>query len=120
MNSQPAYADRNVDVFYSDLKRFFLMDHPGSRRSERINVTIPVIVSSLDEQDGCPAVTHYAISRDLSNEGIGLVMSNPVGREIVLLSIQPPNGAMFDIQARVIHCEEIGYYHHVGLEFIID
>lgn len=118
MLHQPLRQDAEVNAFYSDLKTFFLMDDPN-RRSERINVTIPVIVSSLDEIDAVPAETHYAISRDLSKEGIGLVMSNPISRDQVVLTIQPPGTPMFDVVADVVHCTLVGCYYHVGLEFVV-
>lgn len=114
----PLRQDEEVSRFYSDLRTFFLMDEPN-RRSERISVTIPVVVSSLDEVDSTPAITNYAISRDLSQEGIGLVMSNPIGRDQVILEIQPPGCPSFEIVANVIHSTQVGYYYHVGMEFVV-
>ena len=94
------------------------MDDPN-RRSERISVTIPVVVSSLDKVGSAPAITNFAISRDISKEGIGLVTTNPIGRDKVLLKIQPPKCIPFEVAAKVVHTTQIGYYYHVGLEFLV-
>lgn len=105
--------------FYDRLKCFYLMEKPapqGSRRkSERLELTMPVSVNYID---GDSAESECAISRDLSELGIGLVMHNPIRRNEVLLTLRPWDGDDFIVLAKVVFCEEVGYYYHVGLEFV--
>ncbi|MEM7784945.1 MAG: PilZ domain-containing protein [Planctomycetota bacterium] len=112
-------SKNEIVEFYDRLKKIYLMDEPvtcSRRESKRIRVTVPICISTMDE-DG--TIYHQqAISRDVSRHGIGMVCPNPIGREYALLTIQPTVGPVFDVLARVVHSKEVGYYYHVGLEFM--
>ena len=88
------------------------------RRSiERMNVTMPVRVTALNDQFEPLDFHYHAVTRNISTNGVGLVTNNPIGRSHVQLTFEPYHGESFTIVAQVIHCSEIGYYFQVGCEF---
>ena len=112
-----------VRAFVNDVEKAYLLESSRvigmERRSiERMNVTMPVRVTALND-DFEPLDYHYhAVTRNLSISGVGLVTTNPIGRSYVMLTFEPYHGEVCSVFAKVIHCNDVGYYFQVGCEFV--
>lgn len=112
-----------IRSFIKDVEVAYLLEcsrfKDAERRSVgRMDVTMPVHVTALDDQWEPLDYHYHAVTRNLSHKGVGLVTTNPIGRRYVQLTFEPYLGEPFTIVARVIHCSDIGYYFQVGCEFV--
>lgn len=112
-----------VREFVNNVEAAYLLDYSRGngieRRSvDRMNVTMPVRVTALDDQFEPLDYHYHAVTRNISINGVGLVTTNPIGRSHVQLTFEPYHGEVFTIIARVIHCGDVGYYFQVGCEFV--
>lgn len=115
-------SPEHIHSFVNEIESTYLLDRPrkiGTERRavERMAVTMPVGITPLDEQLKPSNYELNAITRDLSSKGVGLVSNSPIAREYVLLTFQPFQGNSFDVVAKVIYCNDLGYYFQIGCEF---
>ncbi len=113
-----------VNSLVQEIETVYLMDRPRRlgverRAARRINVTMPVNVVPMDETNQPVSYLYYAISRDISTSGNGLVATRPIAEGNVLLTIEPYHRDAFEIAARVVYCKDFGYYYQVGCEFVV-
>ncbi len=113
-----------VRSFVNLIETVYMFDRPldfGTERRavERMNVTMPVRITPLDNELKPLSYEFHAITRDLSVNGVGLVTTSPVGHDFVLLTLEPYQSKSFDVIARVAHCNGYGYYFRAGCEFVI-
>ena len=113
-----------VRLFVELIETVYMFDCPQNfgterRAVKRMNVTMPVRMTPLDNDFKPLSYEYHAITRDLSTKGVGLVTTNPVGHDFVLLTLEPYQSKSFDVIARVAHCNGYGYYFRVGCEFVI-
>ena len=88
------------------------------RSAERMNVTMPVRVTALDDRLEPLDYHYHAVTRNISTTGVGFFTTNPIGRSYVRLTFEPYHSESYTIVARVIHCSDVGYYFQVGCEFV--
>jgi hypothetical protein len=115
-------SPKHIHSFVNEIESMYLLDTPrkiGTERRtvERLAVTMPVRITPLDDQLKPLSYELNAITRDLSSKGVGLVSTSPIAREYVLLTFQPFQGNSFDVVAKVIYCNDLGYYFQIGCEF---
>jgi hypothetical protein len=101
----------------------YMLDRPISadndrREFERMNLTMPVMITTLHENSQASNYLHHGITRDISYKGLGLVTSDPIRPGNVLLTLQPCRGEPFNVMAKVVYCNELGYYFQIGCEFL--
>lgn len=116
------FSPDNIRSFVNAIESTYLLDRPRKigteRRSvERLAVTMPVGIKPLDEQLRPLSYELNAITRDLSTKGVGLVSTSPIPQESVLLTFHPFQGNPFAVVAKVIYCNDLGYYFQIGCEF---
>ena len=107
---------RNVEQAY--LLEYSRVVGKERRAADRMNVTMPVRVTALNERLEPLDYEYHAITRNVSATGVGLVTTNPIGHSHVLLTFEPYHGELFSIVSQVIYCGDIGYYFQVGCEFV--
>lgn len=112
-----------VRAFIKDVEKAYLLEssrvNGTERRSvERMNVTMPVRVTTLNDQLKPLDYHYHAVTRNISANGVGLVTTNPIGRSYVQLTFEPYHGELFTIVAKVVHCGDVGYYFQIGCEFV--
>ena len=117
-----ACSAQQIRSFVNEIESTYLLDRPGNigteqREVERLTVTMPVSITPLDENKQPLSYELNAITRDLSCKGVGLVATSPVAQDYVMLTLQPFHGKSFDVIAKVIYCNDLGYYFQVGCEF---
>ncbi len=116
-------SEKQLSEFISDIEKAYLLDcarvaGTERRSADRINVTMPVRLTALDDQFEPLDYQYHAVTRNISAKGVGLVTTNPIGRSHVLLTFEPYHGELFTVVAKVIHCGDVGYYFQVGCEFV--
>ena len=114
----------HIRSFVNEVKTAYMLDGPAKfgaerRASERMNVTMSVRITPLDDDFQPIDIQNSAITRDISFNGVGLVTTSPVGRRYVLLTLEPCTGDPFDVIAKVAYCNGVGYYYRVGCEFLL-
>jgi len=117
---------RSADEVYSFIKAIeaiYMLDQPipddtDRRETERVNLTMPVVITPQHEDYPELNYLHRGITRDISHKGIGLVTTDPIQPGIVLLTMEPCRGEAFAVMARITYCNGIGYYFQVGCEFL--
>lgn len=128
MNAHPFFADpsqcspEQVQSWVTEIESTYLLDKPRKigmerRAAERLVVTMPVSISPLDDDLKPGSYQLNAITRDLSVKGVGLVATSPIARDYVALTFEPFQGDSFEIIAKVIYCNDLGYYFQIGCEF---
>ena len=83
-------------------------------------VQVPVTIQPLDNRfrlNG-PAIT--AVTRDISDDGIGLVCVQPITDTYLRLTLTTPYGREMDVVACVRHCTRDGNVYHVGASILSD
>lgn len=113
-----------IRSFVKKLETVYLLDRPGKstderRSAERMNVTMPVLVTPLDSDFQPLSFQAKAVTRDVSSVGAGLVMSDPIAPSFALLSFEPFWGDTFEVICKVAYCKDFGYYFRVGCEFFV-
>lgn len=113
-----------IRKFVAEIESYYMLERSRPqgierREVERINVTMPVQITRLDEQFVPLSYQYHAITRDVSAKGVGMVSSNPIGLNFILMTFQPYYGEAYNAIAKVNRCEEIGYYFSIGCEFLV-
>ena len=113
-----------IRTFVRDIEAIYLMDRPTNclverRTVERTSVTLPVGITLLDENHQPQHYCYEAISRDISAKGIGLVTTSPISNRFVQLKIEPCRHEPFEVIAKVVYCNDLGYYFQIGCEFVL-
>ena len=113
-----------VSSFVDEIESVYMLDRPRQsgddrRAVERMNVTMPLVLTPLDDEFRPLSYQHHAITRDLSCKGVGLVTTSPVRPSYVLLTFDPCHGESWSVIGRVAYCKELGYYYQVGCEFLL-
>lgn len=116
-------STEQVHEFIKDIEQAYLLECTRrigvERRSdERMDVTMPVRVTALNDNFEPLDYQYHAVTRNMSRSGVGLVTTNPIGRSHVLLTFEPYHGEIFTVVAKVIYCKEVGYYFQIGCEFV--
>lgn len=125
-NSQSGKCSaQQLEDFVRRIQRTYMLDRPlrhGVERRvvQRMNLTMPLVVRPLDENMRPMGYQHQAITRDISQKGVGMVTTNPVGHRFVLLTFEPLHSEPFQVVGKVVHCNECGYYYQSGCEFIVE
>ncbi len=109
-----------------DIGRAYLLDAPRGnvvqerREAPRYKITMPVVITSLDEHFQPRDLQYHGITRDISLTGVGVITSSPLTPFLVSLRFVPANGQEFEALARVVYCNPVGYYFHSGCEFVAE
>ena len=116
--------EHEIRKFVEEVESYYMLDRSRPqgierRDVERINVTIPVLVTRLDENFIPMEYQYHAISRDISSNGVGLVTTNPIGLMYVLMTFQPYYGEAFNAIGKINRCDDLGYYFSIGCEFLL-
>ena len=111
-----------VSSFINGVQRVYMLDRPAKREDdrradERYHLTMPLLITHLDDQLQPLSYQHHAVTRDISVKGVGLVTTSPVRLSHVLLTFTPYHGERLSVIAKVVYCKEIGYYFQMGCEF---
>ena len=128
MNPTNLIEDRHrssddIIEFVRSVERAYMLDRPQTkeadrRKAGRLVLTMPVDVLPLDDELQPIDEKRSAVTRDISGRGVGMVMTNPVPLSYVSLTFQPLNTEPFDVIARVIWCNAVGHYFHLGCKFL--
>ena len=108
-----------IGEFVTQLAREYFMDGPDRRSEPRYRITLPVIVEPLNEELKPTGLRFRAVTRDISEGGIGLICQDPVSGTLKL-EISSPSGIELNVIAEVNRCESVGYYFNVGCEVVTD
>lgn len=117
-------SSSEMATFFDKVQTNYLLESPRvlgveRRGAERIEVTMPLNVVALDSSFRPLDLQYHAITRNMSKTGVGLVTNSPIGHQYLRLNFNPFDGSTFEAIARVIYCNEIGYYFQIGCEFIL-
>ena len=88
----------------------------GPRRDKRVNLTLPVLVIPL--LNGKLQVGHAfnAVTRELSINGVGIVLDSPMALDEVILGFRLESDMTF-VHATAKHLSPMGGgFYHLGLE----
>ena len=107
-----------IRSFVSRLAREYFLDGPDRRAEARFRVTLPVSLRLLDEDFVPLRYNVRAVTRDISESGLGLVCQDPVNAKHLSLQLSSPGGEQFTVFAEVLRCRPVGYYFDVGCKFI--
>jgi hypothetical protein len=81
---------------------------------------VSVSVQFLDEQLQVLGPDAVAVTRDISENGIGLVCDAPIVSQFIRLRLTTPRGQEMDVLGSVRHCAPDGEKHHVGVQIVSD
>ena len=113
-----------MKAIVEQIKRAYLLDSPPKytwerRRAERLEVTIPVVLTPLDENFKAGTYFYGGVTHDVSSNGIGLTTTNPEATRYIMLTLQPININPFSVIAVVRHCTDFGWHFRLGCEFLV-
>jgi hypothetical protein len=74
----------------------------------------------LDEHFEEQGAAFEAVTRDISEDGIGLVCQQPITANHIRLRLTTPEGEEMDVLGNVRHCTADGERHHVGVSIVAD
>ncbi len=105
------------------IKRAYLLDSPPKyswerRRAERLEVTLPVVLTPLDENFNAGTYYYGGVTHDISHSGVGLTTTNPEATRYIMLTMQPINIRPFSVIAVVRHCTDFGWHFRLGCEYL--
>ena len=110
----------DVKSFVDRLAREYFLDGPDRRAEPRLRVTLPVNIQPLDDSLQPLGYRARAVTRDISESGIGLVCQDPVSASYLALELPTPGGDCFEVAAQVLRCRPVGYYFDVGCQFVVE
>ena len=88
----------------------------GPRRDKRVNLSLVVLVVPLEEGELQIGKTFYAITRDLSVTGVGIIMAQQRALDEVVLGFRLQNEIAF-VHATAKHLRAMGSgFYQLGLE----
>lgn len=105
-----------ITLFVQQLAREYLLDIPDRRSEPRYQITIPVNVRSVGNTGHLGPPVH-AVTRDLSQGGIGFISQDPLNGKLKVQLVSP-SGAELSALAQVVRCKPNGYYFDIGCEFL--
>ncbi|MFT7634221.1 MAG: hypothetical protein ACI87E_005280 [Mariniblastus sp.] len=122
-NQAPAsfVSDEEIYTFVNHLKSLHddLQPTVVDRRSvSRCDINVVVDLIRLNEELTPTGEPFQAMSKNISNTGIGLLMTERLDCELVLIRIHAPDRSTLTIKGRVIYTKKYGPYDGVGLQFI--
>ena len=115
-----------VTSFVELLAREYLFDQElrsteEERRAEhRINITLPVVLTPLDEDFWPLDYRVHAVTRDISSKGCGLVCNSPIAARFVSLTFRTTAGETVRMIAKILRSEEVGHYFQMGCQFVAE
>lgn len=84
------------------------------RRSERRHLmAVPVLVQPVDAQFNATGAPFAAVTRDISQTGVGLVHEEPIDPQLLALRMCLA-GEEVKLVVEVLWCRAFGPYHYVG------
>jgi hypothetical protein len=111
-------SESDVKSFVDDLAREYFLDGPDRRTEPRLRVTLPVNIQPLDEGLQPLGYRARAVTRDVSECGVGLVCQDPANAGYLALQVPTPRGDFFEVVTEVLRCRPVGYYFDVGCRFV--
>lgn len=116
--TESATSTDEIRSFVSRLAREYFLDGPDRRTEPRFRVTLPVSLCLLDERFAPLGYEVRAVTRDISENGLGLVCQDPVNAKYLSLQLASPAGEHFSVIVEVLRCRPVGYYFDVGCRFV--
>ncbi|MCH7726508.1 MAG: PilZ domain-containing protein [Planctomycetes bacterium] len=97
---------------------FKLRDAEGiDRRKEgRYPLVRSALVQILDDNLQPVGDPLEAFTRDISKNGLGLLVKRPVPEQAIAIRLQKEDGSPIEIVARVIRCESVGSMYDIGCQ----
>ena len=115
-----------VTSFVEVIAREYLLDdelreaNEEKRSEKRVNITLPVILTPLDDDFWPMDYRVHAVTRDLSTEGVGLVCNTPIAAKFISVTFQHATGESVRVIAKILRTEEVGHYFRFGCKFIAE
>ncbi len=115
-----------VTNFVEVIAREYLLDdelrseNEEKRSEKRIGITLPVIITPLDEDFWPMDYRVHAVTRDLSTEGVCLVCNTPIAAKYISVTFQHATGETVRVIAKILRTEEVGHYFQFGCQFIAE
>ncbi len=93
---------------------------PHERREHaRTKLIVPVQIQPLDESYGASGDTITALTRDISQSGIGIISPRSISDELVAVRLSlHDNQIGLNMAARVLRCEKLGGFYDIGCQFV--
>ena len=114
---ETAASTEEIGSFVQQMAREYFLDIPDRRSEPRYQVTVPVNVQRVDEDNNIGGETVRAVTRDLSVRGIGLICQDPLHGKLIV-QVECPSGTKLRVLAQVLRCKANGYYFDVGCQFL--
>ena len=113
----------NIKSFVTRMKKLYKFDRPigedrAQRRTERFQITIPVVVTPLNDDFQPKPYEWEGVTRDISDLGAGFVLNSPIDCDYLLLEFEPCDNSQLCLIAKFVFCREEGFYFRVGCEFL--
>ncbi len=90
----------------------------GPRRDSRVNLTIVALVIPIDGGQLQVQRAFTAVTKEFSNNGVGLVLDEPVALDWAILGFRL-EGQMEFVRAQAKHLNPMGGgFHHIGFHLI--
>ena len=90
----------------------------GPRLDSRVNMTVTVLVIPVEDKRLQVAQAFTAVTREFSNEGVGIVLDRPKGPDQAILGFRLEDAMVF-VRAEAKHLEPMGGgFYHLGLHLI--
>jgi PilZ domain len=88
----------------------------GPRNDKRVNLSLVVLVVPLENSEVQVDNAFYAVTRDLSASGLGIILSQQRALDQVLLGFRL-EGQLTFVRAKAKHLNPMGYgFYQLGLE----
>ena len=114
-----------IKAIIEQMRQAYLLDSPPSyswerRAGNRLEITVPVVITPLDENFTAGTYYYGGVTHDISESGIGLTTTNPEATRYIMLTLQPINIRPFSLVAVMRHCTDFGWHFRLGCEFLTE
>lgn len=113
--------ENEISAFIDRVEQTYLLEQRENqerRAVERIAVTIPAVVIPMDSKMRQLDYRIYAITRDISGQGTGLVSTDPINYRHITLQFSPYRMEMVKFLCRVVYCRPSGRYFQIGCQYV--
>jgi hypothetical protein len=81
---------------------------------------VSVSLQPLDADFRSRGTALEVVTRDISDDGMGILCPQQIKTEHMRLRFRTPKGKDMDVIARVAHCTSDGQSFHIGVQFVAD
>lgn len=95
-------------------------DGPERRAQPRYAISLPVDVQPLNADHHPCGPARRVVTRDISEQGIGLLSDRPIETQYLRIEIPTPSGEPVEALVEVLRCRRHAFLYDIGGRFVTD